>query len=196
MNWTTPGFFTGIIAMCALFENRIKPKFHWMNRRWRYYAIFAVFFAIIASGITYIHSFFPILPMGKADTMTGWDDLGEVSGYYTIWHIPETPDNIIGYEYKIASEAAFYTFGQPDTKSDNFVGEHGLSYRFWSDPEDYMGEDFILAYDSRYRYHPEDKLLKYFEYYLSERPLRIFGVGGEQFSFHFIRCYGYKGVNN
>ena len=166
-----------------------------MRRRWRKYALFAATFAVALSVISYIHSFFPVLPMGKADTMVGWRDLGKLTGLYTGGFLKDNPDNIIGYEYKAASEAAFYARGNPDTKSDNYVGGHGLSYRFWSDPELYTGGNFLFIYDSRYRFRPESRLLKYFQYTEPERPLKIYGIGGELFYIHFIRCYGYKGPN-
>jgi len=196
MNWPTLGYYSAIIAMCAIFEDKIKPKPRWMNRGWRKYALFGVSFSILLSALTYIHGFFPIIPMGSADTTTGWKDLGKIVGYYTNDFIPQTPNNIIGYEYKIASEAAFYTPGNPDTKSDNFVGEHGLSYRYWANPNDYIGDDFLFLYDSRHWYKPEDKLLNYFDFYVPEKPLKIYGITGKMFYFHIIRCYGYKGVGN
>lgn len=196
MNWPTVGYITAIIALCAIFEEDIKSRQRWMRQGWHRYAAFSVAFAVALSGVSYINSFFPIIPLGKADTMAGWNDLGKLLGFYTIDHIVKNPENIIGYEYKIASEAAFYTFGRPDVKSDNYVAEHGLSYRFWSDPQKYIGEDFLFIYDSRYRYKPEKKLLDYFEYIVPEKPLKIYGIGGELFDFHFIRCYGYKGLSN
>ncbi|MCP4632559.1 MAG: hypothetical protein GY855_06495, partial [candidate division Zixibacteria bacterium] len=196
MNWPTPGYFTALIAMCAIFDENISPKLKWMKRFWRKYAIFAVSFAVIITSLSYIHSFFPILPMGKSDTMIGWYDLGKVAGFYSDKFLNDNPDNVIGYEYKIAAESAFYIDGHPDTKSDNYVGEHGLAFRFWSNPEKLIGQNFLFLYDTRFWYRPEDNLLKYFDYYYPENPLKIYGIGGKLFYFHIIRCYGYKGTES
>ncbi|MBD3169560.1 MAG: hypothetical protein GF307_08760 [candidate division Zixibacteria bacterium] len=195
MNWPVAGYFPGIIALCALFEDKIYPRPAWMKRTWRKYAVFAVSFAIAVTSLSYIHSFFPILPMGKADTMAGWRETAEVVDFYRRRHIANNPNNIIGYEYKIASEMAFYTEGKPDTKSDNYVGRHGLSYRFWSDPRNHIGEDFLFVYDSRYKYQPESALLGAFKYISPVRRLKIYGIGGELFSVRIIKCYEYQGVD-
>ena len=106
-----------------------------------------------------------------------------------------SPDKpfICGYEYKTASELRFYLPGHPETVSNNVVGEKGLAYDFWSDPDTLIGRDCIFVFDSRNRYNGQ--LGRYFQPRLK---------GAEIYSdvrsrhkkitdYYIFRCYNYRG---
>jgi 4-amino-4-deoxy-L-arabinose transferase-like glycosyltransferase len=182
INWPTPGYVAAILATVVLFQNRAKA-FNLTG--------LAIGFIFVLLG--YASPFLPI-SLGKGEAIYGWKELA-LTVEAVRQKMGKDKPIIIGYEYKTASELAFYLPDRPETFSNSLVGEKGLSYDFWSKPDDYVGRDAIFVYDQRVRYKEPEKLLKFFEKVEKEPELEVLKRGKRVTTFHMFRCYNYKGVS-
>jgi hypothetical protein len=186
MNWITAGYFSASIAAVALYfafnsENRKRIKIFGTAA-----LIVSLIFVLIAL-ILPVAKFIPV--SSSMDTVSGWKELaGRVEA--EIKGMPEGTV-VIGYQYKVPSEIAFYA--SMETYSDNFVGENGLQFDFWSDPKDFLGRDAIFVYDQRDRYREPERLKEFFDAVEETEPLKIYRGGRLLTTFHLFKCYGYKG---
>jgi len=186
MNWITAAYLPASMAAVALYfallakgRRRIKTLGMWS-------LIVSLIFVLIALILPVVKS----IPVSSSlDTVSGWKQLAqrvekEKAG------MPEGTV-VIGYEYKVASEIAFYA--SMETYSNNFVGQNGLQYDYWSDPNDFVGEDAVFVYDQRNRYKAPERLKEFFDSVVESDPLEIYRAGRRLTTFHLFRCYGYKG---
>jgi len=198
INWPTPGYVTAILAGVALlmYEKNIEartgkdPAQGERRKRWLGLTSLIVGFIFVLLG--YASPFLPV-SLGKGEAVYGWKELA-----FTVEGVRQKmeTDNpiIIGYEYKTASELAFYLPDRPETFSNNFVAEKGLAYDFWSNPNEYKGRNAIFVYDQRARYKNPEHLQKFFERVEMEPELKVAKRGKKVTTFHIFRCYNYKGV--
>ena len=196
INWPTPGYVPAILAGVALLLNEIgdskgkDPVLRKKSKRTAGLTSLTVGFIFVLMG--YASPFLPV-SLGKGEAVYGWKELAfTVEGVRQKMET-ETPI-IIGYEYKTASELAFYLPDRPETFSNNFVAEKGLSYDFWSNPNEYKGRNAIFVYDQRVRYKNPQYLEKFFERVEQEPELKITKRGKKVTTFHIFRCYNYKGA--
>ncbi len=187
MNWITAAYFPLSIAGVALYFAFVRR-----GRRWvEVYAISALIVSLIFVLIGLILPVAKFIPVSSSlDTVSGWEQLTqrvekEMTG------MPEGTI-VIGYEYKTASEMAFYA--SMETYSNNFVGQKGLSYDYWSVPDDFVGRDAIFVYDQRNRYKDPESLKEFFDSVEESKPLEIHRAGRLLTTFHLFRCYGYRGL--
>lgn len=186
MNWVTAGYFSASIAAMALYfalnpENRKRIKIFGKSA-----LIVSLIFVLIGL-ILPVAKFIPV--SSSMDTVSGWKELaGRVEKEKAA--MPEQAV-VIGYQYKVPSEIAFYA--SMETYSDNFVGENGLQFDFWADPNDFLGRDAIFIYDQRNRYKEPERLKEFFDSVEETEPLKIFRGGRLLTTFHLFKCYGYKG---
>ncbi len=185
MNWIAPAYISGIaLAVCFLFETK--------NKLWIAYAKFALVFSITLSIVAHVLIFIPAVGLGKADTINGWPELAA-----KIRAVQATMDSqsipfICGYEYKTASQLKFHLPGHPETVSNNIVGENGLAYDFWCNPDTLIGRDCIFIYDSRNRY--SGKLGKYFQRVERDQIFTVTRGNKKITDYYIYRCYNYRGV--
>jgi len=196
MNWPTAGYISGILAMLFFYfeKERLKPP--GVISRWKNFGRAALVFTAIVTLLLHLEALFPFLTFStSADTVTGYRQLGEVVGPIA----NDMPDKerliYIGYEYKSASEMAFYLPGKPETVSNNVVGKPGLQYDYWCDPDTLIGKDAIFVYDQRNEYKEFDRLKSLFDNVVAESPLKIYRMDRLVTTFHIYRCYNYKGLN-
>ena len=182
INWPTPGYVAAILGGVALLHNRAKA-----------FNLTALAIGFIFVLLGYASPFLPI-SLGKGEAIHGWKELALTVEAVRQKMEGENPI-IIGYEYKTASELAFYLPERPETFSNSLVGEKGLSYDFWSKPGGYIGRNAIFVYDQRVRFKEPEKLLKFFEKVEKEPELEVFKRGKRVTTFHIFRCYNYKGVS-
>jgi 4-amino-4-deoxy-L-arabinose transferase-like glycosyltransferase len=197
INWPTPGYVPAILAGVALFLNGYNdyertgkdPVLRKKRKRWLVLTSLAVGFIFVLTG--YASPFLPV-SLGKGEAVYGWKELA-----LTVEGVRQKMDAdnpiIIGYEYKTASELAFYLPDRPETFSNNFVAEKGLSYDFWSNPNEYKERNAIFVFDQRARYKNPEQLQKFFERVEQEPELNVAKRGKKVTTFHIFRCYGYKG---
>lgn len=196
MNWPTAGYITGILAMLFFYFDKEKLKPPGVISRWKNFGRVALVFTAIVTLLLHLEALFPFLAIStSADTVTGYRQVGEVVGSIA----EDMPDKerliYIGYEYKSASEMAFYLPGKPETVSNNVVGKPGLQYDYWCDPDTLIGKDAIFVYDQRNEYKEFDRLKSLFDNVVAESPLKIYRMDRLVTTFHIYRCYNYKGLN-
>lgn len=185
MNWIVPAYMSGIaLAVYFLFEAK--------NKLWITYAKFALAFSIALTAAAHIMIFIPSIGLGKADTINGWSDLA-IKIQAVRKKMQSSPEPLIcGYEYKTASELKFHLPDRPETVSNNVVGENGLAYDYWSDPDTLIGRDCIFVYDSRNRY--SGKLGKYFQRVERDQIFTVTRGNKKITDYYVFRCYNYRGV--
>jgi 4-amino-4-deoxy-L-arabinose transferase-like glycosyltransferase len=186
MNWITAAYLPASIAAVALYF-----EFQSRGRTWiRTYGILALIVSLIFVLVALILPVVKSIPVSSSlDTISGWRQLAqrvekERAG------MPEGTV-VIGYEYKVASEIAFYA--SMETYSNNFVGQNGLEYDYWSDPNDFVGRDAVFVYDDQNRYRDPESLSRFFDSVAETEPLEIYRAGRRLTTFHLFRCYGYRG---
>lgn len=190
INWVVPGYVSAILVLVVIYFKKSEVK-----KSFKVWGLTSVLISFIFSALGYLSPFLPT-GIGKGESLSGWKELAQKIDQVKQEMIKKGETIIIGYEYKVASELAFYLPERPEVYSNNFVGRPGLAYDFWSNPEDFKGKNAILVYDKRNRFKTPENLPKLFK--RVERP-EIFSVykkGNKVTDFYIFRCFGYKGISN
>ena len=98
---------------------------------------------------------FPIMPIRKGDTWTGWKELAN-----KVLEIKDEMGDdtfIFGHEYKIPSEITFYTPNHEKTHSGEIIGGRGLQYTFWTNIDELINKDAIFVTSNAHRYRKTEK---------------------------------------
>jgi len=196
MNWPTAGYITGILAMLFFYFDKDNLKPPKVVRRWRNFGRAALAFTALVTLLLHLDALLPFLAFStSADTVTGYRQLGKVVG--SIAEDMPAGERLVyvGYEYKTASEMAFYLPGKPETVSNNVVGKLGLQYDYWCDPDTLIGRDAIFVYDQRNEYKEFDRFKLLFDNVVAESPLKIYRMDKLVTTFYIYRCYHYKGLD-
>jgi 4-amino-4-deoxy-L-arabinose transferase-like glycosyltransferase len=140
-NWPAPAYF-GAVLLLAVSLQRQRRLNSWLVRGG----------LIIAFSITVLvhwqaaRPFFPVpqshAVLDGAARVDGWKDLArQVETFRT--HL-QGKSFVASRTYQIAAELGFYLPGQPQVVilQDSIINNQ---YRFWNDPEDYIGQDAILV---------------------------------------------------
>ena len=184
MNWLAPAYLSGL-PLAVFYYMNSKGKFL------RSYGKFALIVSLIFTLEIHVLAVVPIIGFGRADTINGWQTLAnrvdEIKGEMQ----KDGPLFICGYEYKTASELRFYLKGQPETLSNSIVGQNGLAYDYWSDPDSLVGKNCIFVYDQRNRYHDPARLADFFERVEAPEVLTVASAGKKITDFFIYQCYRY-----
>ncbi|NLI14692.1 MAG: glycosyltransferase family 39 protein [candidate division Zixibacteria bacterium] len=185
MNWIAPAYLSGaVLAVYFVFDSK--------SKRWLNYSKYALIFSIFLTISAHILIFIPAIGLGKADTIHGWSELAvRVQDVRNKMNSFEEPF-ICGYEYKTASELKFHLPNHPEIVSNNIVGENGLAYDYWCEPDTLIGRDCIFVYDSRYRFN--GRLGKYFQRVERDGILTINRGNKKITDYYIYRCYNYRGA--
>jgi 4-amino-4-deoxy-L-arabinose transferase-like glycosyltransferase len=196
MNWPTAGYVAGILAMLCFYFEKERSKAPTVVRRWKSYGRVALVFTALVTCLLHLDALFPIFGFtASADSVTGYRQLGEVVESVAA-DMPGRANLLyIGYEYKAASELAFYLPGRPETVSNNLVGRPGLQYDYWADPDTLMGRDAVFVYDQRNAYRELQRLTALFTHLRVEPPLKVYRKNELVTTFHIYRCYDYRGLD-
>ncbi len=190
INWVVPGYVTAVLAVVVIYFSKVEVK-----RSFKVWGLTSVVISFIFSALGYLA---PILPMGinAGESLAEWKELARKIEQVKQEMSRQGDVIIIGYEYKVASELAFYLPGRPEVYSNNFVGRPGLAYDFWANPSDFKGKNAVFVYDKRNRYRTPENLRKLFK--KVDRPVRfsVYRRGGKITEFYIFRCFGYKGISN
>jgi 4-amino-4-deoxy-L-arabinose transferase-like glycosyltransferase len=199
MNWPTPGYMPAILAGVAIILNQNQNKADTgknsilQEQRKRALGLTSLVLGFIFVVLGYASPFLP-LSLGKGEAVYGWKELA-----LTVEAVRQKMERenplIIGYEYKTASQLAFYLPERPEAFSNNLVGEKGLAYDFWANPGDYIGRNAIFIYDQRARYKTPENLTQFFEKVEKEQEFVLTKREKRVTTFHIYRCYNYQGVS-
>ncbi len=187
MNWMAPVYITSVIAatVWALGETKCG---RWFAR----YLKPGLILGLVIVLFMHLLPLFPIMPIKKGDTWTGWEELAE--RVESIKQEMGEDTFIFGHEYKIPSEITFYTKNHLPTHSGEIIGEKGLQYTFWTNIDALVGRDAIFVTSNAKRYKNLDNLSNYFSQIEAEPPLEINYRGKPFRIFYIYRCYDYKGT--
>ena len=186
INWVSAGYFSASIAGVALFFRFVEEGKRWI-KLWGISALIVSLLFVVVAHILPIMKSIPV--SSSLDTITGWKELAV--------RVEKEKDQmrdgtmVVGYGYKVPSEIAFYT--SLETYSNNILGEDGLQFDFWSDPNDFIGKDAIFVYDEREKYKDPERLKNFFASVEELEPLKIYRAGKILTTFHIFKCYEYKG---
>jgi hypothetical protein len=186
INWVSAGYFSASIAGVALFFRFVEKGKRWIKSFGISSLIVSLLFVVVAH-ILPVMKFIPV--SSSLDTITGWKELAE--RVENEKRKMREGSIIVGYGYKVPSEIAFHT--QLETYSNNIVGENGLQFDYWSNPNDFIGRDAIFIYDEREKYKDPERLKNFFASVEELEPLKIYRAGKVLTTFHIFKCYGYKG---
>lgn len=125
--------------------------------------------------------------------LKGWRELGDrLSELYG----PMAAKNhtfIFSDTYQTASEAAFYTKGNPRTYNVN-IGRRKNQYDFWPGFESFVGSDAI--YIQRNNKKIARPVMEACKEVVQDPPLPIYKNGFLANTFYIFRCYGFKGMTS
>jgi 4-amino-4-deoxy-L-arabinose transferase-like glycosyltransferase len=189
-NWMAPAYVTSIIAAVVWVEAGETKTARWYKKYFKGGLIMGLVIVVFMN----LLPLFPILPLRRGDTWTGWAELAQRIEQDLL----EMEENtfVFGHEYKIPSELAFYTSGNLQTHCGEIIGERGLQYTYWTDINELIGCDAIFITSDAQRYRETDRILQYFAEIEQEEPLVIEYYGRVFRTFYIYRCYNYKGVEN
>lgn len=190
INWVVPGYVTAVLALVTIFFKKLEVK-----NNFRIWGLTSVLISFIFSVLGYLS---PLLPMGikAGEALSEWKELArKIDQVKKEMSVKKEP-LVIGYEYKVTSELAFYLIGRPEVYSNNFVGRPGLAYDFWSNPQDFKGENAVFVYDKRNRYKAPEDLRKIFKNVDMPEKFSTYKGNRKLTDFYIFRCFGYKGISN
>lgn len=184
LNWLWPGYLTAaVLAIFLIARGYIKSWFK------------AELISSLAVTLILVLMLFhqPFAVNWSGDSLSGWKELaakvrqmaGERGGEW------ETA----GYEYKAASELAFYLPGQPETYSNTLISHPGLQYDYWFDGSKLYGKNFMFVVDRRYRLKDAPSVLSgFFQKVENADSLVIKNGKGYVTTLYVYPCYHYRGL--
>ncbi|HDP97732.1 MAG TPA: glycosyltransferase family 39 protein [bacterium] len=190
MNWMAPAYITSIIAAMGWIFSAETRRARWFARYLKAGLILGLLIVIFM----HILPLFPVMPIKKGDTWTGWEELAE--RVMIIKKEMGEDSFIFSHEYKIPSQISFYTPHHEPTHAGEVIGENGLQYNFWTDIPGLIGKDAIFITSDAQRYRRLGNLSAHFETVAEDPPLVISHRGKVFRIFYIYRCYQYQGTLN
>ena len=187
-NWMAPAYVTSIIAAIVWVQSGGTKTALWFKKYFKAGLILGLVIVIFM----HLLPLYPIIPIRKGDTWTGWKELARRIEHERAEMGEET--FVFGHEYKIPSEITFYTKNHLPTHCGEIIEEKGLQYTFWTNIDELIGKDAIFVTSDAQRYRAIDRMRKYFEKIEEDEPLVIKHHGKVFREFYIYRCYGYKGM--
>jgi 4-amino-4-deoxy-L-arabinose transferase-like glycosyltransferase len=188
-NWMAPAYITSILAASPwIFYEKTKPALFFKK-----YIKLGLILGLLIVLLMHLLPLFPIVPIRKGDTWTGWEELAK--------RVTEIKNEmgqdtfIFGHEYKIPSEITYYTPNHEQTHAGEIIGENGLQYTFWTNLNELINRDAIFVTSNAHRYRKMKKLQAHFDKIEEDSPLIISFRDKVFREFYIYRCYNYKGVN-
>ncbi len=183
LNWLWPGYLCTTVLAIVLAS-------HYKLQLW--FRASLVSSAALTTLSTFLLFYQPFAVNWSGNSLSGWKELAEKL---------EQMKNLLGgewlvagYEYKAASELAFYLTGQPETYSNTLVGRPGLQYDFWFDEQKILGKNVIFVVDRRYPLKgASDALSDFFSQVGKLDSLAVKSGQGYVTTFHIYPCFNYEG---
>lgn len=183
LNWLWPGYLSATV-LAILLASYQKLRF-WLKA--------SLVSSMAVSGLSTFLLFYQPIPVNwSGNSLVGWKELAEKVEQMKNSRGEEWL--MAGYEYKTASELAFYLPNQPETYSNTLIGQPGLQYDFWFDEQNVLGKDFIFVIDRRYPLKNAPEVLSnFFTRVESPDSLAVTSGRGYVTTFYIYPCYNYKG---
>ncbi|MGH8004505.1 MAG: glycosyltransferase family 39 protein, partial [Limisphaerales bacterium] len=183
VNWLWPGYLCATVLTILL-------AYH---KRMQFWFKACLVSSVTVTGLSIFLLFYqPFAVNWPENSLAGWKKLAE-----RVEQMKNTRGGkwlAAGYEYKTASELAFYLPGQPETYSNTLIGRPGLQYDFWFDAHRVLRKNFMFVVDRRYRLKDAPAVLsKFFSQVESPDSLVVKSGRGYVTTFYIYPCYGYKG---
>lgn len=183
LNWLWPGYLAA--AALALHLAARQKMMLWSKAS-------TVVAGVITCLCVLLLSYQPLEVNWSGNSLVGWKELAK-----KVEQMKESRGGdwlVAGYEYKAASELAFYLPGQPETYSNTLLGEPGLQYDYWFDEKKVLGKNFIFVVDERNRLQDAPGVLgRHFARVEPPESLAVWCGRGHVTTFHLYRCRGYQG---
>jgi hypothetical protein len=189
MNWTAPAFIGWFIAAVAFYKNNAGQR-PWI----RIYGKISLVFIVFALLVVHIVAVLPNFYIGRGDYYAGWKELA--ARVESVGTQMPAPYFIAGSEYKIPSEMAFYLKGHPETVGNNIIGQSGLQYDYWTQPDTIEGYNAIYIYEgSSDSPIIISELGRYFDKIDQPEILNIEKGAKLIRTYYIYRCYNYLGIS-
>ncbi len=189
MNWMAPAYITSIVAAVIWAFSGETKRGRWFGKYFKPGLILGLVIVLIM----HVLPLYPIVPIKKGDTWTGWTELSRKVEQLQTEMGKDT--FIFSDEYKIPSELTFYTRDHLQTHCGELIGEKGLQYTFWTDAEKLIGKDGIFVTSDAQRYNNISNVMTYFDRVEQDEPLTISFHNKVFREFYIYRCYDYKGID-
>lgn len=184
MNWILPGYLS-LIILAANFYDQSKE----LSKKLIKFLGIPIGIGLIV--LNFVLIFFPLVPIEKGDSWTGWKELaGRIQELKRDFD-GENNIFIFSNEYKIPAELAFYTPFRDVILAENVYGKPALQYDFWFDVRNFAGWDGILVYSD---YNPSidlDEVRKYFHQVIFIEEFKIIKNRKIFRRFYIYHCKGY-----
>jgi len=184
MNWILPAYLSFIILATGFYAKlSISGK-----------KIFKTIGYPTSAGLiltTLLIILFPIFPIQKGDTWTGWKDLAQKVVLLKNEMDKEKPTFIFSNEYKIPAELAFYTPYKDQILAENVYGKPALQFDFWFDVKKFSGWNGLFIYSDFNPFGELKRLEEFFERVEFHEEYQIVRRGIVFRRFYIYKCYNY-----
>ena len=183
LNWLWPGYLCATV-LATLLASQEKMRF-WFKTN------LAGSAAVIVPSI-FLLFYQPFAVNWSGSSLSGWKELAEK--VEEMKRVRGGEWLAAGYEYKTASELAFYLPGCPETYSSPLIGQPGLQYDFWFDEPKVFGRNCMFVVDRRDWLKEAPAVLSHF-FSRVDLPdsLAVKSGRGLVTTFYIYPCYGYTG---
>ena len=188
MNWLAPAYITLLIGSISWLFNE-ETRLAVSLRKWFKPGLVIGLILVL---FTHFLPLYPIVPIRRGDTWTGWKELAVRVTQLKMEMGPDT--FVFGHEYKIPSEITYYTMPHMQTHSAEVIGKNGLQYRFWTDTDSLLGRDAIFVTSDAQKFKHTGILERHFTHIEKADSLAIIHHGKPFRIFYFYKCYDYQGV--
>lgn len=188
MNWILPAYLSMFILIVD-YVNQKTPK------QLRVIKFLGFPTSVILIIVNFSIITFPIVPIEKGDTWTGWKELGEGITILKNKHNATNKTFVFSNDYKIPAELSFYTKFKDEILSANVYGKPALQFDFWFNPNDFKGWDALFIFSDYEKFGEFAQLSKYFTKVEFIEEFKIIRRGITFRTFYIYLCYNYRGKN-
>ncbi|MEE4311737.1 MAG: glycosyltransferase family 39 protein [candidate division KSB1 bacterium] len=190
MNWLAPAYITALMAGIAwVYSGRSK-----MTTKLKKWFKPGLIIGLVLVMIMHILPIYPIAPIRRGDTWTGWQELAE--RIETLRSEMSENTFIFSHEYKIPSQITYYSSQHLQTHAGEVIGENGLQYEFWTDLDRLVGCDAIFVTSNAGKYRKMARIEQHFDRVVPVEPVKIDYHSRTFRIFYLYKCYQYKGHQN
>jgi hypothetical protein len=186
MNWILPAYLSMFILITDYLSRKTPKQLRIVKLLG--FPTSAILIIVNLSIIT-----FPIVPIEKGDTWTGWKELAERITILKSKHNTTNRTFIFSNDYKIPAELSFYTQFKDEILSANVYGKPALQFDFWFNPNDFEGWDALFIFSDYEKFGEFAQLSKYFTKVEFLEEFKIIRRGITFRTFYIYLCHNYQG---
>lgn len=152
--------------------------------------------SIVALGAGIAHSVQPLPGFSPLRSVYGWNEISDRAAALRS-PLPEGSFYLgVGRRYLCAAQLAFHLRAPEDVHAKNLLGEEGLQFAYWTDPETLRGKDAVIVSEADWSPGLADLLRRRFERVedapspiVIPRPEHPRGLKEESYTFHVAHGY-------